>query len=177
MVTTRSRHDLLTRTTKVWRGTVAGNRAAIVALSSIQREEPTPAPSSGVDTDGPGRLPQSGDDTAAWGGAFRAPDTATYRIIVEPTYGYNCFAWAVGVTTRDITSDTIWGVGKYEPNLDGWTKYLVEHHGFGRSTEGLNPRDPARTSRYWRHVWPCPALLLARASGSGRAGGIPDYDH
>lgn len=118
---------------------LAGNRAALVALSVIQREEPAQAPAtSDVATDGPGRVPRNRSEQGEWDDAFPDSDTARYRILVEPaSHPYNCFAWAVGVTTMEITFNTLKAAG-YGPDLDGWTKYLDERHGFGRFADGLH---------------------------------------
>lgn len=113
----------------------AGNRAAVAALTSLQRQEPAVPPAS--DMDGPGRLPKNRDELDTWGAAFPDAATATFRIVVEPTAGYNCFAWAVGETTREITYQMLDEAG-YGHNLDGWTKYLAERHGLGRFADGLD---------------------------------------
>jgi hypothetical protein len=108
---------------------LAGNRAVTTALLSLQRQAP-PQPAAA-----PGRIPNA-EEQDQWDDPF--PKDATFRILVEPTYGYNCFAWAVGDTSRDITSDTIFFAGGYAPTLDGWTKYLIERQGFGRFTDVLD---------------------------------------
>lgn len=120
---------------------LAGNRAVVAALPAIQREEPAPAPgaappTTGVAPDGPGRVPDR-EEQGDYDDAFPDQDMATFRILVEPAHGYNCFAWAVGVTTMEITSQTLYEAN-YGSNLDGWTKYLLERHGFGRHADGLD---------------------------------------
>jgi hypothetical protein len=109
---------------------LAGNRAATTALLAVQRSAP---PQTAAE---PGRVPNAAEQEQ-WDDPF--PEQATFRILVEPTYGYNCFAWAVGDTSRDITSDTIYFAGGYPATLDGWTKYLIERQGFARSADGLDP--------------------------------------
>ena len=121
---------------------LAGNRAVVAALLSIQRQEPPPTPTpappaGGVTADGPGRVPDK-QEQGDWDDAFPDQDMAEFRIVVERAHGYNCFAWAVGVTTMDITSQTLFEAG-YGATLDGWTKYLAERHGFGRFADGLDP--------------------------------------
>ena len=108
---------------------LAGNRAATTALLALQRDAP---PETAAE---PGRIPNA-QEQDQWDDPF--PEDATFRILVEPTYGYNCFAWAVGDTSRDITSDTIFFAGRYSPTLDGWTSYLIERQGFGRFADGLD---------------------------------------
>ncbi len=120
---------------------LAGNRAVLAGLPTIQRDEPAAAPvtapAPGATQDGPGRVPTR-EEQGDWDDAFPDQDMATFRILVEPAHGYNCFAWAVGITTMDITSETL-GQAGYGSNLDGWTKYLTERHGFGRYADGLDP--------------------------------------
>ena len=108
---------------------LAGNRAATTALLALQRDAPPETAAA------PGRVP-SAEEQDQWDDPF--PEDATFRILVEPTYGYNCFAWAVGDTSRDITSDTIFFAGGFAPTLDGWTRYLTERQGFGRFADGLD---------------------------------------
>ena len=108
---------------------LAGNRAVANALLALQRDAPPQT------TAEPGRIPNA-EEQDRWDDPF--PEGATFRILVEPTYGYNCFAWAVGDTSRDITSDTIFFAGGYAPTLDGWTRYLIERQGFGRFADGLD---------------------------------------
>lgn len=108
---------------------LAGNRAATSALLALQRSEPPDTAAA------PGRIPSAAEQDQ-WDDPF--PENATFRIVVEPSYGYNCFAWAVGDTSRDITSDTIFFAGGYAPTLDGWTRYLTERQGFGRFADGLD---------------------------------------
>jgi hypothetical protein len=108
---------------------LAGNRAVADALLALQREAPAQTGAA------PGRIPNA-EEQDRWDDAF--PEDASFRIVVEPTYGYNCFAWAVGDTSRDITSDTIFFAGGYAPTLDGWTRYLIERQGFARFADGLD---------------------------------------
>lgn len=118
---------------------LAGNQATLLALTAIQRDEPAPAsPPGEVGTEPPGRLPKDRDELDTWGAAFPDAATANFRIVVEPVSGYNCFAWAVGVTSMEITYQTLQKAG-YDHNLDGWTKYLAERHGLGRLVDGLDP--------------------------------------
>ena len=122
---------------------LAGNRAATTALLALQRER-----TAGEPPPQPGRIPNA-EEQDQWDDPF--PKDATFRIVVEPTYGYNCFAWAVGDTSRDITSDTIYFAGGYAPTLDGWTKYLIERQGFSRYRRwsGRERRsDPLRRRRH-----------------------------
>jgi hypothetical protein len=108
---------------------LAGNRAVATALLALQRDAPLQTAAA------PGRIPDA-QEQERWDDPF--PEDATFRILVEPTYGYNCFAWAVGDTSRDVTSDTIFFAGGYASTLDGWTKYLIERQGFGRFADGLD---------------------------------------
>jgi hypothetical protein len=108
---------------------LAGNRAATTALLALQRDAPPENAAAA------GRIPNA-QEQDQWDDPF--PKDATFKILVEPTYGYNCFAWAVGDTSRDITSDTIYFAGGYAPTLDGWTKYLIERQGFSRYADGLD---------------------------------------
>jgi len=89
---------------------LAGNRAATTALLALQRSDPPQTAAA------PGRIPTA-EEQDQWDDPF--PENATFRIVVEPSYGYNCFAWAMGDTSRDITSDTIFFAGGYAPTLDG----------------------------------------------------------
>ena len=66
---------------------LAGNRAATTALLALQRDAP---PQTAAE---PGRIPTP-QEQDQWDDPF--PEDATFRILVDPTYGYNCFAWAVG---------------------------------------------------------------------------------
>ena len=63
------------------------------------------------------------------------PKLTEYRVLREPGYGFNCFAWAVGIESRSITTETIMGLN-YSTNLDGWTRYLESEHGFKRHVDG-----------------------------------------
>jgi len=112
---------------------LAGNRAVATALLSLQRDAPSQTAVGPASA--PGRIPTP-EERDQWDDPF--PEDATFRILVEPTYGYNCFAWAVGDTSRDITSDTIFFAGGYASTLDGWTRYLIERQGFGRFADGLD---------------------------------------
>ena len=108
---------------------LAGNRAATTALLALQPSEP---PQTAAE---PGRIPNT-EEQDQWDDPF--PKAATFRIVVEPTYGYNCFAgrWATPRGTSLPTS--IFFAGGYAPTLDGWTRYLTERQGFGRFADGLD---------------------------------------
>ncbi len=66
---------------------------------------------------------------------YNFPKLTEYWIQREPTYGFNCFAWAVGIESRSITTDTIMGLN-YSTNLNGWSRYLIREHGFKRHIDG-----------------------------------------
>ncbi len=103
----------------------------------VQRQDyfntPSQSPQSGQTP--PGREPTR-EERESYGGLF--PNLTEFRVLRGPDDGYNCFAWAVGDDSRIITSDTIWGEGGYSSNLDGWTNYLRDKHGFGKYVDRPN---------------------------------------
>ena len=132
---------------------LAGNRAVARALRDrphLQRAEPgppgtaptvTPPTGTGPGEAGPveagpatGREPTR-QERAEWGDYF--PDVE-FRILRPPEDGYNCFAWALRSTSGLVTYETLRQAG-YNHDLDGWTRFLAAAHGFGRSTDGLDP--------------------------------------
>ncbi len=109
----------------------AGNHAVagmLGARPAVQRETPTPAPGAGS------REPTK-QERDEWGAYF---DGADFRMVRDPVGGFNCFAWAVGVTDRMITSDTLMQKG-YRADLDGWTKYLADAYTLAPIGDGLDP--------------------------------------
>lgn len=120
---------------------LAGNRAVANEMTrlTVQREEPAPAAAaSGATTapsvGGPGREPTPAE-RVKW--VTMLPNLTDFRIVVEPSYAFNCFAWALGETSREITSDTIFAFG-HQATLDGWTNYLTVQRGFSRHADGLD---------------------------------------
>lgn len=121
---------------------LVGNRAVAAELGrlAVQRDEPAPATAaSGVSTvpsgGGPGREPTP-EERVKW--VFSLPNLTDFRVVVEPSYAFNCFAWAVGETSREITSESIFAFG-HQATLDGWTNYLTAQRGFSRHADGLDP--------------------------------------
>ncbi len=115
---------------------LVGNRAVARVLQErphLQRAEPAP---TAVPPVGPatGREPTR-QERAEWGDYF--PDVE-FRILRPPEDGYNCFAWALRSTSGLVTYETLRQAG-YSHDLDGWTRFLAASHGFGRSTDGLDP--------------------------------------
>ena len=106
----------------------------------VQRQEDPDSPSESLlspNQTPPGREPTPNEKTD-WGVTdYSFPKLTEFRILREPTYGYNCFAWAVGVESRSITTSTIMGLN-YSMNLEGWTQYLKEKHGFVRHADGAD---------------------------------------
>ncbi|MDJ0854790.1 MAG: DUF4157 domain-containing protein [Desulfobacterales bacterium] len=104
----------------------------------IQRSENPDAPHEALSTpdeSAPGRAPKPNELSDIGVHDHNFPNLTAYRILVERTYGFNCFAWAVGIDDRIITSRTISEL-KYSTNLEGWTRYLMDHHGFARYANG-----------------------------------------
>jgi hypothetical protein len=114
-----------------------GNLAATKWLSGqqvLQRADPSAAGAPGVQAPVDTSREPSKQERDEWGSYF--PDV-DFRILRPPEVGYNCFAWAVGLTTKLITSDTLLQAN-YTADLVGWTKYLTAEHGFARSSDGLD---------------------------------------
>jgi hypothetical protein len=121
---------------------LAGNHAVTGMLGAdpaVQRQSPgaLPPAAGGAATQAPieGSREPTKQERAEWGAYF---NDAVFRMVRAPEVGYNCFAWAVGLTDRMITSDTLMQAG-YGPDLDGWTKYLADQHRFTPTGEGLDP--------------------------------------
>jgi hypothetical protein len=100
----------------------------------LQRVDPAGADAPSVEAPVDTSREPTKQERDEWGSYF--PDT-DFRIFRPPEVGYNCFAWAVGLTTKSITSDTLMQAN-YTADLAGWTKYLAAEHGFGRSSDGLD---------------------------------------
>lgn len=120
----------------------AGNHAVagmLGARPAVQRESPVapaPAPAEpGTATPAGGSREPTKQERDEWGSYF---DGADFRMVRDPVGGFNCFAWAVGVTDRMITSDTLMRSG-YRADLDGWTKYLADTYKFAVVGDGLDP--------------------------------------
>jgi hypothetical protein len=115
----------------------AGNLAVTEWLrgrQALQRADPAVADAPRVDAPVDTSREPSKQERDEWGSYF--PDTE-FRILRPSEVGYNCFAWAVGLTTKLITSDTLMQAN-YTADLTGWTKYLAAEHGFRRSSDGLD---------------------------------------
>ncbi len=108
---------------------LAGNQAVVTALGrlSVQRAKPAEGPM-------PGRLP-SAQEQNDWDDPL--PRLKRFLVLREPASGYNCFAWAVGITSSDLTFAMLEAAG-YGNDVDGFTKFFAEQHGFGRSKKGLH---------------------------------------
>ena len=116
----------------------AADRAVRTVLPMVQRSEDPEKPPSALPTPSqspPGRAPIPNEFAELGVTEFNFPKLTEYRVLREPAYGFNCFAWAVGIESRSITTDTIMGL-KYSTNLDGWTQYLEREHGFKRHVDG-----------------------------------------
>lgn len=83
----------------------------------------------------PGRVPIPNEFGELGVNEYNFPQLTEYRVLREPAYGFNCFAWAVGIESKSITTETIMGLN-YSTNLDGWTRYLESEHGFKRHVDG-----------------------------------------
>ncbi len=130
-----------------WVGSVqrsAGNQAVVELLGRAVQRDPVPAaesapPSAGGPVAGPAGDAPSREPTAQerdkWGAWF--PDME-FRIVRPAESGYNCYAWAVGLTDRIISADTLMQAN-YQTNVDGWTRYLADHHRLTPTRDGLDP--------------------------------------
>ena len=140
--------------TRQWIGSVqrlAGNQAVAGLLggaTGVQRDpvpvaEPAPPAAGGPGVATPesaGGAPEgsrepSSQERDTWGAWFPDMD---FRIVRPAERGYNCYAWAVGLTDRIISSSTLMQAN-YQANVDGWTKYLADNHRFTPTGEGLDP--------------------------------------
>jgi len=108
--------------------------------TTVQRQEYFTIPSSQSpqppSQTAPGREPTRGE-LREWGDWF--PNLTGFRILREPEGHYNCFAWAVGIDNRLITYGTLKELG-YSHDLDGWTRYLSDQHGFVWHADGPDER-------------------------------------
>ncbi len=101
----------------------------------VQRqEEPAPATEAGHSPEA--TLPREPNRTEVreWGDYF--PNLTKFMIVREPEGSYNCFAWALGIDTQEILYKDVKARGS--PNLDEWTTYLKEKHGFGKYVDGAD---------------------------------------
>jgi hypothetical protein len=117
-------------------------RAARVQRDPVPGAEPAPATAAAPASPGPtGDAPvgSSREPTAQerdkWGAWFPDMD---FRIVRPAESGYNCYAWAVGLTDRIISADTLMQ-SNYQATVEGWTKYLSDHHRFIPTKDGLDP--------------------------------------
>lgn len=104
----------------------------------VQRSEDPESPSEALPSPSqspPGRAPKPNEFAELGVTEYNFPKLTEYWILREPTYGFNCFAWAVGIESRSITTNTIMGLN-YSTNLDGWSRYLKREHGFKRHVDG-----------------------------------------
>jgi len=114
-----------------------GNRAVTQWLRGqqvAQRADTAVADAPGIEAPVDTSREPNKQERDEWGSYF--PDIE-FRILRPPEVGYNCFAWAVGSTTKMITSNTLMQAN-YTADLTGWTNYLAAEHGFGRSSDGLD---------------------------------------
>lgn len=74
------------------------------------------------------------NEVREWGDYF--PNLTKFMIVREPDGSYNCFAWAVGIDTREILYKDVKESGS--PNLEDWTTYLAKEHGFGKHADGAD---------------------------------------
>lgn len=137
-----------------WIGSVqrlAGNHAVAELLdrtAGVQRDPapvsipapstpgaPPATPGSTVDASIEGSREPTPQERDKWGAWFPDMD---FRIVRPAEVGYNCYAWAVGLTDRIISASTLMQAN-YQANVDGWTKYLADHYRFTPTRDGLDP--------------------------------------